>query len=55
MAQNPLAPAWNNLAHLPRAVAYSVGLARPGRLEPDGAGLLAGLAEGTTITISPTT
>ncbi len=45
---------WGNLALFYRDFAHSEGLVRLGRLDPGGAELLAGLATGTTITISPT-
>lgn len=45
---------WGNLALFYRDFSYSDGLVRLGRLDPGAADLLEGLAEGATITISPT-
>jgi hypothetical protein len=45
---------WGNLALFYRDYPYSDGLVRLGRLDPGAAELLEGLAEGATITISPT-
>jgi hypothetical protein len=45
---------WGNLALFYRDFSYSDGLVRLGRLDPGAAELLEGLAEGATITISPT-